>query len=257
MSSSRVLRPRTYSTAENTNMSELRDEIAALRAEVKELLHGQKEVSSLVRSLKEECNSLRLSCAKKDEKISLLELRVDELEQINRQDDIVITGLKTTHKSWARAVDNTSVENNADAPLHETESLEKQVIQFFTKQDITVCERDISVAHSFKTPHNNKSIIIMKMSNRRAKTNILKHGKNLKGTDVYVNEHLTRKNSELYRIARLLKRNRLIKFTFTRNCKVFARTNGVTPEDESTVIVRNLDDLIKLGYTKNLEQKRK
>ena len=64
----RVLRPRTYSTADYTNMSELRDDIAALRAEVNELLHGQKEVSSLVCSLKEYCNTLRLSCAKKNEK---------------------------------------------------------------------------------------------------------------------------------------------------------------------------------------------
>lgn len=238
-------------------MNELKDEILALRAEVKELINGQKEVSVVIRSLKDECSALRLSCEKKDERINALEDRVDELEQFTRQEDIVITGLKTNHKSWARAVDNNSVVSHADAPTQENESLEQQVIQYFENQDITISERDISVAHSLKNPNASKSIIILRMTTRKAKINLLKQGKKLRGTDVYVNEHLTRKNSELFRIARLLKRKKMIKFTYTRNCKVFVRTIGTTPEQESTVLVRNLNDLIKLGYTQDLEQKRK
>ena len=129
------------------------------------------------------------------------EKRVNEFEQYIRQEDIVITVSKTKHKSWACAVDINSMVNNADAPTHENESPEH-----FENQIITIKERDICVSHSMKTRIASNSISIWRMTARKAKTNILKQGEKLRGTDVYVNKHLTRKINELSRIVKLLKR---------------------------------------------------
>ena len=87
---------------------------------------------------------------KKDEKIKNLEERVEDLEQYTRQDDVIITGLKTEHQTWARKVNNASVDNHADAPASEIDTLESQVIQFLEKKDIDVDKRDISIVHTLE-----------------------------------------------------------------------------------------------------------
>ena len=49
----------------------------------------------------------------KDKQIQMLENEIDELEQYTWQENIVITGFKTSHKSWSRRV--TSNDANCDA----------------------------------------------------------------------------------------------------------------------------------------------
>ena len=57
------------------------------------------------------------------------------------------------------------------------------------------------------------------------------------------NEHLTKKNGEIARAARKLRKDGKIKSTWTRNCKVLIRLNGDTPEEAKAVTVRELKDL--------------
>ena len=85
--------------------------------------------------------------------------------------------------------------------------------------------------------------IIMRFVNRKVKTDLLRQGKKLRGTAVYLNEHLTKKTAEIAREARLLKKNGRIKATWTRNCKVFIQLNGSTPEQAKVILVRELKEL--------------
>ena len=63
MSTSMALRSRSVANEDEENMSALRDEIVALRAEVREVIAGQNSVSELIKSLREECNALTVACA--------------------------------------------------------------------------------------------------------------------------------------------------------------------------------------------------
>ena len=159
----------------------------------------------------------------------------------------------------ANRVNTTSTENHEEAPSSEIESLEKQVIQYLIEKDFEVDEKDVSIVHTLKTNTQNTPKIIMRMISRKAKINLLKQSWKLKetvgndqnqrrGPRVYLNEHLTRYNSQLYKIARDLRKKNMIKGTFTRNCKIFVRTKGSTPEQERTLVIRDMADLIKLGH---------
>jgi hypothetical protein len=79
--------------------------------------------------------------------------------------------------------------------------------------------------------------------NRKTKSRILLNGGNLKGTNVYMNEHLTKRNADLARTARQLKKDGKIFNTWTRDCKVFIRE---TPKGKSR-IVRSGADLLEYG----------
>ncbi|ROK28237.1 hypothetical protein DPX16_6578 [Anabarilius grahami] len=55
---------------------------------------------------------------------------------------------------------------------------------------------------------------------------------------VYLNEHLSMKNAEIAREARILRKNNKIKATWTRNCKVFIQLNGSSPEQAKVIMTQ-------------------
>ena len=84
---------------------------------------------------------------------------------------------------------------------------------------ITVDKREISESHLQKVKNpTGKPPIIVRCVNRKSKMNILKNGR-LKGTNVYVNEHMSHKNADIAGFARQLKRSQCIHSTWTRYCK--------------------------------------
>lgn len=62
---------------------------------------------------------------------------------------------------------------------------------------------------------------------------------------VYVNEHLTKRNAEIAREARILKKKNKIQATWTRDCKILIKLNGASLEETKVITVRNLSDLDK------------
>ena len=64
------------------------------------------------------------------------------------------------------------------------------------------------------------------------------NGRKLKGTGIYVNEHLTKRNADLARAARELRKAGKIQSTWTRDCKVFIK-NG----EGKIILVRSSADL--------------
>ena len=61
-----------------------------------------------------------------------------------------------------------------------------------------------------------KPSIVLKLKSRKAKLRILSNAKKLRGSDVYINEQLTRQNADLARKARQYRRKGLILSTWTK-----------------------------------------
>ena len=70
---------------------------------------------------------------------------------------------------------------------------------------------------------------------------VLKQSRKLKGTNIYINEHLTPRNNEIAKKARLLRKQGKISRAWIRDCKVFIKTNGI-PEVANRVIIRKMSD---------------
>lgn len=85
-----------------------------------------------IMELMKEVRELKATINQRDQKIELMEQRIDDLEQYSRIDDMVISGLETTHRSYARAA--AGDRKGEDAPREEQHSLEQQVILFFNSK---------------------------------------------------------------------------------------------------------------------------
>ncbi len=100
------------------------------------------KISGLVEDVRKLNNPLAL----KDEKIAELEKRVDELEQYTRKEDVIISGLKTTHHTYSNVIRGES--SGADLGEGEKQRLEEQVIQFFNRNDISIHKESIATCHT-------------------------------------------------------------------------------------------------------------
>lgn len=213
----------------------------------KSLNFMSEEISKVVKQqvnlmgLMEEVHELRVTINQRDQRIELLEQRIDDLEQYSRADDLIITGLDTKHRSYARAA--AGDRQGEDAPLEELHTLEQQVVQFLSSKNIQLERQQISACNILpRKDKKNKPTIVVRFANRKYKVEVLRQSKKLKDTGVYVNEHLTKKNAEIAMNGRILRKQNKIQATWTRNGKVFIKLNG-PPEQAKVVVVRNLRDL--------------
>lgn len=232
-------------------MDEIKQSLSIIQQEIGKIATQQTQILKLIEQvddLQSQVVSLHMKNKEKDREIENLKGRIEELEQYSRVDDLIITGLKTKHRSYA----NATAADGGESPQAELETLENQVVQFLTDKGLPIQNQHISACHTLPCKQSNAQqapasrpppAIIIRLVNRKYKSELLKQGFKLKGTGVYLNEHLTKKNADIAREARRLRKGKKIKATWSRNCKVFIRLNGATQEEEKVLVVREIKEL--------------
>ena len=191
--------------------------------------------------LVEEVTELRVCIEEKDKKIAALERKVEDLEQYSRLNDVIVTGLKTRPRSYAHAVSAASGDEPGEL---EVSSVEQQVVAFLATRDIHLNVDSIEACHPLPTKKGNSPAVILRFVNRKTKNAVMKQGKKLKGTNVYLNDHLIKRNAEIAKKARLLRKQSKIQNTWVTNCKIFIKLNG-SPEDAKVLVIKDIEELNK------------
>eukprot|EP00064_Thunnus_orientalis_P014776 superscaffoldBa00002622_g14823 len=161
------------------------------------------------------------------------------MEQYSRMNDLIVNSLETRPWSYTRAVvaDEEPTESDLD-------SLEQQVISLLDSKGIKVDRRDIEACHPLLPKNKSmKPAITICFVSRKQKTALLNQERKLKGTNVYIN-HLTRKNADIARQARILRKQSRIQSTWTCNCKVFIKLNG-PPKEARVLAIKDIAELDK------------
>ena len=141
---------------------------------------------------------------------------------------MIVSGLQVKPRSYARAV--TADSEGGDGELD----------AFLQSKGIHLNCNNIEACHPLPRRNNSdKPAIIIQFVNRKHKIALLREGRRLKGTDVYLNEHLTKRNAEIAKNARYLKKQKEIQNTWTTNCKVFIKLNG-PPKEAKGLVIRDV-----------------
>lgn len=218
----------------NEEVDDIKKSLDFLTEEVSAVRLQQRNILELV----EEVKALRIQNTEKDKRLLVLESRVAELEHYTRMNDVIITGLQV--KLFARAV---AADISESATELETYSTEQQVAAFLQSKGIELDCSSIEICHPLPRRNpSDKPAVIMRFVNRKHKIALLKEGWKLKGTNVFINEHLTKHNADIAKKARYLRKLKKIQHTWTTNCKVFIKLNG-TPEEAKILMVRSMEEL--------------
>ncbi|KAL4000613.1 heterogeneous nuclear ribonucleoprotein R [Sarotherodon galilaeus] len=230
--------PPKKGTVSDDEMEEIKKSLNYMSGELSTISKQQKLLLDMMGQIK----GLQKLNEEKDKKIALLESRVADLEQYTRMNDLIVSGLETKHRTYARAV---VAEEGREPTEADIDSLEQQILNFFSGKGITINSKDIEACHPLPRKNNSgKPSIIIRFVNRKSKKELLRQAKKLRGTNVYINEHLTKKNADIARQARILRRQNKIQSTWTANCKVYIKLKG-TPEEQKVVVIKELSELDK------------
>ena len=144
---------------------------------------------------------------------------------------MVITGFDQDAVPLSRIVtESISEEENESAPHDIQDTLEDKLVAFLNTNDIPVRKEEISACHTIgKRERGKNQPIVVRFVSRKTKTMMLANGHKLKHIKkpegVYINEHLSKKNSELARKARQMRKSGKIISTWTGDCNVFVRVD--------------------------------
>ena len=213
--------------------------INMMSEELTNISNGQRTIMNLVGEIKD----LKKKNEDQEKKIDFLENRVSDMEQYSRMNNVIITGLVIKPRSYAQALNGPRQQDTGTTDHDET--TEAQVATFLYNKNISIDTNNIEACHTLTTKNKtDKPVIIVRFVNRKHNIELLKQAKNLRGSNVYINEHLTQKNAEIARKARFLKKQEKVQSTWTANCKVYIKTNG--PSDRAKVLcIRDIAQLNK------------
>lgn len=199
------------------------------------------------------------SCDPLKEKIKLLEtenasirLRVDELENYSRMDNLIIHGLPES--SYAELSSDSSV--SQDTPTQTNQETLKNVLNFCqARLGLDVEKSDISIAHRIpRGKHDKHRPIIVRFSSRQARNSLLAARKSLRTSNstsshsgtaaIFINEHLTKSNAHIFSRTRVLAKEKKIHSTWTANGLVFIRrTDSTTEKPKKISSLKDLDEI--------------
>lgn len=197
-------------------MEEIKASLKFMADEISKVATQQQSILALM----EEIHNLREIVNLRDKKIDELEQRIDALEQQTWSNDVIITGLQTKHRSYARAA--AGVNEGEDTPPEELQTLEQQVLLYLSSKHIDLDESNVSSWYAIPNKdRKEKPSIVVQFVSQKHKIALLQQTRKLKGTGVYLNEHLTKKNAEIAKWSRILRKQNKIQATWTRNGKVY------------------------------------
>lgn len=195
--------------------------------DIRALRQGQRDIQ---RSLEDKIDRLERLLSERDAKIACLEQRVDDLEQYSRRDDIIISGLiiEKTAAEVVKGDTEGATETEQEQKTVEKErknKTEEKVLEFLNGKGVQISGHEISACHTIgkRNEDTGSHRVIVRFVSRKCKNNVISQSRNLKGSGVYLNDHLTTKNAGLAKDARDLRRGEEIMDTWVRNCKIFVK----------------------------------
>lgn len=206
----------------------------------------REEFTTMLESLVEKSTTEAVSKATADMDVKIkhleqentnLKTRMDDMENYTRLDNLVVHGLPE------------STEPNSASPQSDAPARELILDLCHDRLGLNLVESDISTAHRiFSTNKDKGRPILVRFTTRRARNLVFAARKALRSKSshpapapVYINEHLTKHNANIYAHARKLVREKKIYSTWTAGGFTYIRR---TPDEEDKAKqIRRMEDL--------------
>ena len=182
------------------------------------------ELTATVNILVDNIDNLTSSVEIRDQKNFYLENKLNEIEQYSKKTNIIIS-------------------SSTDF-LNKSDNKKSEFINFVKNQlNIDIDPYDVVAIHEL--PNKNKDIYktIVKFHFHETKSKIFKNIKKLKDTNIYINDHLTKYNSEIFYKARNLLKDSKIKYCWTVNGITFIKKTE-SSEKENFLNVSDFNSIL-------------
>lgn len=225
--------------AVNKRLADLEARMVAEKEELKVQLKEQIDKFTGV------MEKMQFDLAKMEKRVSDVEALNHNLDQNARMKDVIITGLVIRPRSCARTADLPSDTDGLSQGEEVVGTVEEQVLEFFRSRDVGISRDGIDacfVLPGRRTASGATPAILLRLAKSKEKSALMSQRAKLRGSDVFINDNLSRKNAGIAWKARVLKKDKKIDNTWVHNCRVFIKTNGA-PEESRVLIIKEEQEL--------------
>ena len=235
------------------DLIDIKDSLVEIKLNISELKNNESKAALMA-----EVGQLKKILAQKDKQISLLEEKINEMEQYQKKNNLIIStkaGTELKLHSYRHAVtarptdsegksDEDGEEDEIPLPLQEETIMKNNFINFASvKLKVSVKEKDIVAIHKLQKRRDGVEPVLVKFTTSTMKRCIMSQRKELKGTKIYLNDHLTKANVEIEKKARKLRIKGSLNSTWTQNGRIFIKETEHSHKRE----IKHLDDLDQYG----------
>lgn len=217
-----------------------------------------------VQGVQNSVESCHMDVAAFGKRINTLEKRLEKVENLEtevtylRKEVRIFADELNKRDQWAR-LQNLEIKG---IPHRNDENLMNIIKKISNVNNINISESDVEFVTRVATNGNRPDMtkpIILKLTNRSLKNQFLQAVKARKGLttadigfagtpkNIYVNDHLTKVNKNLFFRARVLAKERGFQYVWLKNCLIFARRNSTSPP----IIISKEEDLKKMEVQRN------
>ena len=180
-----------------TTAPKLKDVITGLQNDLREYQDQQKAISSYLVKLTADNAKLTNDVERLPEKNSFLENGLHDLQQYSRWNNLEISGL---------------------AECRDSDKEETRLLEFFQELGVTIYTEDIEACHQILTKRKDrKKPLIVRFINRRKRDEVYAARTQIKGRNIFVNEHLSPHYRWLYTLNLEVKRKSGFRFLWKNN----------------------------------------
>ena len=230
--------------------------IEALSDKIKEkilpsLEHGIKEMmknlmlETVTKLIKDEIKPLVDKIKSITEENKTLQIRVDRLEMQLRSNDLVIHGIpESSYASVASGV--TAGEGDSSKHMSRQDTMSAVVECCRTRLDLDISMKDITAGYRIPGIKNAPRPIVITLASKTVRDRIYSSRRLLHKQEdkhkIYINEHLTKRCSEIFSRGRRLLKEKKISSIWTWNGVVFAKR----VESDKPIKILSLEEVEKL-----------
>ncbi|KAJ8712815.1 hypothetical protein PYW08_008119 [Mythimna loreyi] len=246
----------------NKDMLQLRDDIRSTLADIRNEMHTlrseQVTIKQRVSDLRDDVIILQTSAQSQSTEYEILKKRIDELNSQPAMDmsELIVGNLEAKIDALEQQARQCNVEI-CNLPERRSENLITIMENISAKIKFSLNQRDIISIH--RVPHarkdNNKpKNIVVKLSSRILRDNLLSAFRLAKGIksdqigisgavqSIYINEHLTLKNKQLFRAVKEIANKNKYKFVWVKHATILVRETDASP----AIAIRSTHDISKI-----------
>ncbi len=202
-----------------SSKEELKKEINVLQKQIAELTVDKEMKAKEIVELREENTKLNI--------------RIEELENYSRRDNIVIHGLPEEQNEGEEELLNL-INGVADSP------------------GVPLQPYEIHAFHRLPTKEGKNKPVIVKLNNRQTKARLVRRSKQIKLQNIFVNEYVSKQTNELFSAARLAKKDGKFQFVWLKEGQVFVRREERSQEVKVKTM-KQLEELVREPDITNLK----
>lgn len=235
----------------SVQVSELKQDNKLMKDTLSEIKDNNKELITKVNALEKKDSEKQKEIITLKKRMNEMENMLDSYEQQTKVDNLIISGLKVVRPFNATALlvnDQNKPELDDDGKeqwsARDKDIMLDNFIKFGKeKLQVDINRHDIVDIHTLPRKDKAMDTCIVRFASKITREKIMRNKHKLKttsrnGDKIYINEHLTRRNGEIAKEARSLRREGKITGTWTKNCRVL-----VKKLDETIIQVRTLAEL--------------